>query len=92
MNGYPIQQHNMRKPLANINYDYEYEMQMARLSLGISPKEWDTMKGIPIWETDGKLTKSDALILYRLKNRTEAVANDIHARDLERKAKQRGAK
>ena len=82
----------MRKQLATIQYDLEYELQMARLELNISDAELRNMRGIPIWQPDGELTKSDLIILYRLKNRTEAVANDIHARHLERKAKQNARK
>lgn len=80
----------MRKPLARIEFDIEYEMQMARLAMGVSPDEWQEMRGTPIWSPDGRLSKSDIIILYRLKNRTEAVGNDINARHIERESRKRG--
>jgi hypothetical protein len=80
----------MRKPLARIEYDLQFEMQMARLAMGVSTGEWEAMHGTPIWSPDGALTKSDIIILYRLQNRTEAVSSDIHAREIERKARKNG--
>lgn len=77
--------HGMERPIANVSWDMQYEMQIARKAFNIPPKEWEAMAGTPIWVTDGGLSKSDVIVLYRLENRTEAVTNDIQIKHIKRK-------
>jgi hypothetical protein len=89
INNANVQYHSTRKPLAVIHYDIHYELEMARKEFNIGVQEFTEMPGTSLWATKGQMTKSQLLALYRLSNRTEAVTQDIHARHLERKSKQR---
>jgi len=58
----------------------------------MSPSEWDELPGTPQWidpETGGR-SKSHIVILFRMSNLIPSAAQDAQAREMERKAKQKG--
>lgn len=94
VNGSPIDDYHYRPAAAMITYSAAYEQEQSRIYAGMSIAEYDVLPGTPEWidPAKGGRSKAHILMLYRMSNAIPASASDAQAREMERKAKQRGGR
>lgn len=69
----------------SVSYALAFEEMEARSAYGISESEYLALPGVPMWITNGGISKSHVIMWYRKHKRLEAVPYDAQAREMKKR-------
>jgi len=86
-NGYPIGDHSYLKSPLTVTYSAAFEREEARIAAGLTREQFEALPGDPQWvdPNNPTLSKAEVLVYYRMHNVIRSVAEDVRAREMNRK-------